>query len=478
MRRVLVATPLKGKVSAAYLKSAIQIITAKSKDIEIGHIILEGPAINHARPQLVQWAIDNKYDELIFWDADLVAELGMFQRLLSHRQPIVAALYTKRSLDTYFHVNAWDEDANKNAIGDGLVRVKQMAIGFSKLDLKLMRDYIQKHPERWAVMHDGGDNPTKIYDLFPMELVGPNTANARIEEVKKWLTKKADLPLNLDELKEIVFKKHPEENQFQGEDYGFCRLMREEGIPMYVDTKMIIPHSTEVSVPIPTGKLLDLINEDWRKDEVKNLTQALWPEDYVNQGIYPSHCRDVLEGTYDIDLKIEKPVILDIGANIGAFIRWADVKWPGARIHAYEPEKNNFVLLQRTIREMVKDVSVIPENVAILDHTGPMPLYYAGSNCGEYSLNPSGKIIADVLTIDAAELPKADIIKLDCEGSEYRILFRMASRGLLLPIKAVLLEYHSQPILNAIKPLMTKEGFKEVEHKEYSQTHGILKYVK
>jgi hypothetical protein len=273
MRRILVVTPLKGGVTGNYVKAIINLLAQKRPGIEFGHAILEGTAVHYARNKLTMYAIQQKYDDLVFWDADLDV-LGAFDRLISHKVPIVAGLYTKRALDTYFHVCAWDNKANDNQVGDGLVRVQQMAVGFSRLDLKVIKKYMDDHPERWGVMHDGGDNPEKMFDLFPFEKVGPSMPESRMNKVKAILD---DVVLSAQEkvakIELATWEEHKELPQFQGEDYGFCRLMREAGIPMYIDAKMILPHETTVKVPIPTAQLLKMINEPWRADELKELTK-------------------------------------------------------------------------------------------------------------------------------------------------------------------------------------------------------------
>jgi hypothetical protein len=72
----------------------------------------------------------------------------------------------------------------------------------------------------------------------------------------------------------------------------------------------------------------------------------LWPAHFT---VDPMHAADVLAGSYDIPFNPEKPpVILDIGANIGAFTSWAAKRWPGCVIHAYEPHPGNYAMLEET----------------------------------------------------------------------------------------------------------------------------------
>lgn len=52
------------------------------------------------------------------------------------------------------------------------------------------------------------------------------------------------------------------------------------------------------------------------------LTEPLWPESFLSPDLGPDHCRDVLEGCYDVPFN-HSPKVIDIGANVGAFARWA-----------------------------------------------------------------------------------------------------------------------------------------------------------
>jgi hypothetical protein len=49
------------------------------------------------------------------------------------------------------------------------------------------------------------------------------------------------------------------------------------------------------------------------------------------------HVQKVLDGEYEVPYRATRPVILDIGANVGSFAAWALKRWPGAHVHCYEP---------------------------------------------------------------------------------------------------------------------------------------------
>jgi len=70
-----------------------------------------------------------------------------------------------------------------------------------------------------------------------------------------------------------------------------------------------------------------------------------------------SAAREVLMGEYDAPYFGERLRILDLGANIGAFSLWAQRRWPGSTITAYEPEPEAFALLERNTRGEIRCVN-------------------------------------------------------------------------------------------------------------------------
>jgi FkbM family methyltransferase len=153
------------------------------------------------------------------------------------------------------------------------------------------------------------------------------------------------------------------------------------------------------------------------------------------------HVQKVLDGEYDVPYRCSAPVILDIGANVGSFAAWAIGRWPGCHVHCYEPLPDNFALLAKNLAQCAgRSVSLY--NFAIGDPRLTR-LLLGRNNCGEASFYDIGEQLAEsveVETRDPAVLPKAEIVKIDTEGSEIDILARKPS----LDFDAVLLEYHSE----------------------------------
>ena len=60
MKRILIATPLKGDIPAAYFKASLQLATMNSKDYKFDWCLLDGPAVQQARNELAHYAMQDR----------------------------------------------------------------------------------------------------------------------------------------------------------------------------------------------------------------------------------------------------------------------------------------------------------------------------------------------------------------------------------------------------------------------------------
>ena len=210
-----------------------------------------------------------------------------------------------------------------------------------------------------------------------------------------------------------------------------------------------------------------------------NYPTPLWPSDFP---VHPQHCADVVHGCYDVPLEIERPTILDIGANIGAFARWANDRWPDSTIFCYEPHPQNFFYLERTVAS-IPNPSIFCTQVAVLNRYGEFDLLPGKFNCGEWSLFGAPDVDKEkkipVPVMDAKKLPRADIMKIDTEGAEPFILRRLIECGHIKYFSAIMLEYHREGEDKSIPEMLEPHGFKLHSHKTgISESRGELKFLK
>jgi len=109
---------------------------------------------------------------------------------------------------------------------------------------------------------------------------------------------------------------------------------------------------------------------------------------------------------------------LDIGGNIGAFA--LKCHQLGAEVEIYEP-------CQRNIKKLIENLEGFHINKkAVSDFTGKAQLYLEGKGQWRHTLKRvRGRNVEDVEVFDAINLGAADGMKLDCEGAEVDIVYRL-----------------------------------------------------
>jgi FkbM family methyltransferase len=191
-----------------------------------------------------------------------------------------------------------------------------------------------------------------------------------------------------------------------------------------------------------------------------------------------------MEGAYDVPYNpTTPPVVLDLGANVGGFTRWALERWPMCRVHAYEPCPANFKLLEQTIKNLPpEDVfGVCAYQQAVAGHACRALLQAGEFNCGEWSLvmpEVAGREKVEVDVIAATDLPKADVLKLDVEGAEILVLSALTLAGRMGEFSVCVMETHNDEFIPAIKARMTKDGFTLTGETRPSPQRAELKFVR
>ena len=139
-------------------------------------------------------------------------------------------------------------------------------------------------------------------------------------------------------------------------------------------------------------------------------------------------------------------VIIDAGANIGAFTLYAAPQ-PGSRIIAIEPFPPTFARLQATVTaNRLSNVQCV--NAALGAEEG---LAYMGTidEPSQFrALTESGEQAVRVTTLqtifDQNNVDEVDLLKIDIEGGEYKSLLT-ADIPTLRRIRRIALEYHPGP---------------------------------
>jgi len=152
----------------------------------------------------------------------------------------------------------------------------------------------------------------------------------------------------------------------------------------------------------------------------------------------------------------EGSVVLDVGANIGAFSLTASRR--AAVVYALEPVGANFDVLRRNV-ELNQAGNVIAERLAMAAENGECEMSIAGVFSSMH-FRDSGARAEKVPTItlerflEERGLAEVDYMKMDCEGAEWDILLN-APPNVLARIKHIEMEFHN--IGNETDPRMLQE---------------------
>lgn len=170
-------------------------------EVEEGH--WKGDSlIAHARNVLLAKFLQSGADELFFLDSDVACGAGVFTRMLMHRVDIVAGVYRVKSDDEKYPVR-WRGDVEKRIVDvrTGLLAAEGVPFGFLRISRNMVQFLVESYPDRWFNTPLAPD--LKVPALFSTECIA---------------------------------------NEFWGEDFYFCRLLRQTKHMIWVDPEIPLVH--------------------------------------------------------------------------------------------------------------------------------------------------------------------------------------------------------------------------------------------
>jgi len=193
----------------------------------------------------------------------------------------------------------------------------------------------------------------------------------------------------------------------------------------------------------------------------------------------------------------DNSVVIDIGANIGVYSIFA-AQSKNTIVYAYEPMVDNFNLLRENIKLNKLEKNIFPFNLAVGARKEKRKLYLGGSPFHSfYPINKSpfnrlygnyfkekNQKYTEVNSISLKDIFKenkidqCDILKMDCEGAEFEILYNLPDEY-FKKIKKIRLEYHNH-LANKknrgdyLIKFLEQKGFKVKRFKKGSDYQGDL----
>lgn len=164
---------------------------------------------------------------------------------------------------------------------------------------------------------------------------------------------------------------------------------------------------------------------------------------------------------YNFKADREIPLVIDCGSNIGISVLYFHSIHPKAEIIAFEPDENNFELLNKNINAATIQ-HCQPHQAAIWTHNGTISFDATESEASHISENKDGKQVKCVRLADIlAQHEHVDFLKIDIEGAEYEVMKDCAK--LLSHVQNMFLEYHGKTNetykLNELLQIVRENGF-------------------
>jgi FkbM family methyltransferase len=178
----------------------------------------------------------------------------------------------------------------------------------------------------------------------------------------------------------------------------------------------------------------------------------------VPESLYQVFKEIFMEDFYQADKLINKlpdnPVVIDVGANAGFFNVLLFSKLNTARVFAYEPLPSNINLFKKTIEQNDSMKTIQLSQMAVTgiskdsiqlftedteDNTVVSSVFSGFNKLNQKTITVPAQSLAFI--IEQNNLEKIDLLKLDCEGSEYDIIYN-TNASVLRKINMMVIEVH------------------------------------
>ncbi len=185
----------------------------------------------------------------------------------------------------------------------------------------------------------------------------------------------------------------------------------------------------------------------------------------VADEVFRHRSYQICEGT----IRNAQGPIVDIGGHIGLFSLLASALRPNLPIYVFEPHDDNFQTLEQNLKDNnIQNVRAFRE--AVSDRVGEADLILSQQDLNHslaLAIEATGKTQTVPTTtlervFEDCKIDRCGLLKIDCEGSEYEILYS-APKSIFDKIAAIFLEYHEwseKGLADALKIHLEKMGFK------------------
>lgn len=161
-------------------------------------------------------------------------------------------------------------------------------------------------------------------------------------------------------------------------------------------------------------------------------------------------------------------IVIDIGANIGTFSVYVAHKYPNVSVFAFEPEQTNYKLLEKNtyLNNLAGRIFTCQFGVCGTSGTRQLGLVdeSSGKNTMFATVDTSKSVSVECTTLESIiynnGIDHCSLLKIDCEGAEYEILYNLPEKY-FRDIERIFLEYHTVEGESAeeLKNFLLRQGY-------------------
>ena len=161
----------------------------------------------------------------------------------------------------------------------------------------------------------------------------------------------------------------------------------------------------------------------------------------------------------------DRDVVIDVGGHIGSFTILAASRARHGQVYTFEPDGNNYAQLKQNV-ELNQFSNVVITQMAVGAKSGTRIFYRDDNNDSSSSFTRETGAKKVVPIVSLAEVFKSknivncDFLKLDCEGSEYEIIFD-SPKELFKKISRIAIEVHDAAYFNLNPVICNKKHLVE-----------------
>lgn len=155
-----------------------------------------------------------------------------------------------------------------------------------------------------------------------------------------------------------------------------------------------------------------------------------------------------IKSQYYFEAKSKRPVIFDLGAHIGLSVLYFKLLYPRSEIIAIEADKGAFQVLENNVASN-KLSGVTLHNFAVSEKEGTRAFYlnkdtpaYWGNSLGKQTISKPKRIKVKTKRLSPLLKRKVDLIKIDIEGEEGKVIRELAKAQKLEFAQRLIIEYH------------------------------------